>query len=286
MQIISALALAFLLSACSAVKIAYNQSPDIAYWYLDSYVDFTGSQSLQMKEDLQKLQTWHRQTQLPAYVEMLQKIQQQMPADIQESQVCALVADVRSKLLTVADRAEPVLATLMVTLSTEQLAQMKRKFADGNTDYREDYVEATPKAVRNKRYKLAVDRAEKLYGKMSDQQLIFIGQRVDNSPFNAALSYAERLRRQRDALAIFTKAIETQHTPEQNRSVLKALTQRLVNSPDAANRTYMEALKKDGCKNVADLHNRTTAAQRIKAVEALQGYEQDLKTLIAQNSAQ
>ena len=286
MQIISALALAFLLSACSAVKIAYNQSPDIAYWYLDSYVDFTGSQSLQIKEDFQKLQTWHRQTQLPAYVEMLHRLQQQMPADTRESQVCAVVADIRSKLLTAADRAEPVLATLMVTMGTEQLAQMKRKFAAGNADYREDYVEATPKAVRDKRYKLAVDRAEKLYGKMSDQQLGFIGQRVDNSPFNAALSYVERLRRQRDALEIFSKAIETQHTPEQNRLALKALTQRLVNSPDAANHTYMEALKKDGCKNLADLHNRTTAVQRLKAVETLQGYEQDLKTLIAQSSTQ
>ena len=39
-RIISLLAFASALQACSAVKIAYNQAPTLAYLYLDGYMDF------------------------------------------------------------------------------------------------------------------------------------------------------------------------------------------------------------------------------------------------------
>ncbi len=73
---------ACLLQACSTVKITYNQAHELAYWYLDGYVDFNASQSLLLKEELAKLQTWHRQTQLPGYIETLQKLKQKMPGEI------------------------------------------------------------------------------------------------------------------------------------------------------------------------------------------------------------
>lgn len=57
--IISLLLLAGVLGACSAAKMAYDRAPDLAYWYLDDYVDFTGAQSLQVKDDLVKFQSWH-----------------------------------------------------------------------------------------------------------------------------------------------------------------------------------------------------------------------------------
>ncbi len=31
------------LSACSAIKIGYNNLPELSYWWLDGYVDFDGA---------------------------------------------------------------------------------------------------------------------------------------------------------------------------------------------------------------------------------------------------
>ena len=56
------------LSGCSTTRLAYNNAPTLAYWWLDAYFDFDSSQSLRMRNDLQSLQDWHRQEKLPAVV--------------------------------------------------------------------------------------------------------------------------------------------------------------------------------------------------------------------------
>jgi len=278
-RIIGVLALACLLPACSALKIFYNQAPDFAYWYLDGYVDFTGAQSLQVKDDLGKLQAWHRQTQLPAYIDTLRRLRQRMPADMDAGQVCAVFADVRSKLVAVSHRAEPVVAALVGTLQASQLTQLERQLAKGNADYRETFLDGPPRKGRDKRYKQAVSRAEMLYGPLEEKQLTVIGQRMDQSRFDAALFYAEKLRRQQDALQTLRALVAERASAEKTRLALRGLMERWLNSPIAAHRDHLEGLTQEGCQTFAALHNSTTPAQRSKALETLDAYEQDLRAL-------
>ncbi len=286
----TALFAALLLPACSAVKIAYNQGPDLAYWYLDGYVDFSDAQSLQVKAELTKLQAWHRQTQLPGYIDSLQKLQQQMPLDFSAAQACSVYSDVRQKLLAVVTEAEPAMVILAGSMAPQQIALMERKFAKGNAEYREEFVDGTPKARRTKRYKLAVNRAEMLYGPLDDRQLAVIEQTIARSRFDAARAYAERLRRQQDTLQTL-RAVHSSRGPtptafgaEKTRTAMRALLDRSVNSPDETYRDHQEKTTGDTCKAFADLHNSTSALQRKKAVETLNSYEQGLKALVAQGN--
>ncbi len=283
-----ALLTTLLLPACSAVKIAYNQSPDLAYWYFDAYVDFTDAQSLQVKADLNRLQAWHRQTQLPGYIDSLQKLQQQMPLDFSAAQACSVYADVRQKLLAVSIEAEPAAAALAASLGARQIALMERKFAKGNTDYREDFMQGTPKARRDRRYKLAVNRAEMLYGQLDDRQLAVIDQTIAESGFDASRSYTERVRRQQDTLQTLRGFAAHRTTTgagiEKARPSIRALLERSVESPDLSYKTYQERLVQDGCQGFSDLHNSTTVTQRKKAVETLNNYAQDLKALLARGN--
>jgi hypothetical protein len=57
---------------------------------------------------------------------------------------------------------------------------------------------------------------------------------------------------------------------------------RSVNSPNERYRAYNRELWNENCAGFAKLHNSTTPAQRQRMVEALRGYEQDFKTLMAQ----
>ena len=282
-QIIGWLVLASTLQACSAVKIVYDRAADLAYWYFDGYVDFTEAQSLQVKDELAKLQLWHRQTQLPSYIEALQKLQQQMPDALDVGLVCTVFADVRRKVMAVSEQAEPAVAALSRTLGVQQLAQLERKFNQGNADYRGDFLTASPQARHSKRFKQAVSRAEMLYGRLDEKQLELVNQGLRQSSFDAELGYTERLRRQSDALQSFrtlaTSRLTTADTLEKNRAAIHALFERSLNSPQAVYRDYLEKLTQDSCQLFANLHNSTSASQRSKAVETLNRYEQDLKAL-------
>ena len=284
-RIIAVLAVTGVLVACSAVKTLYSQAPDLAYWYLDGYVDFNGAQSLQVKTGLTKVQAWHRQTQLPAYIDILQKLQARMPSNITAIEACDIVTEVRAKLLTVSSQMEPTAVAVVTTISASQLQQMESKFAKNNADYRDDFMEGTAQEKRSKRLKKAVKRAEMLYGDLQDEQLAAIGQSIDRSRFNPVLAFSEWQRRQQDVLRTVRSVSASLPTaanptaPEKIRQAIRGLIDRSAESPDPAYRNYARALTEQSCQSFADFHNKTTPAQRKKAVETLKGYEQDFRTL-------
>ena len=279
------------LGACSAIKLAYNQSPDLAYWYFDGYVDFNEVQSRQIKSDLDALQAWHRQTQLPGYIALLQKTQNQIRGEITAPEACLLYADVRRQAITLYQQAEPSFAALVVTLQKDQLDNMQDKFKKTNADFRDDFMEGSAASLRAFRIKQLTKRFENLYGKLDDKQLALLGQVVDRSSFDAGRSYAERLRRQKDAIQTFAKAsadAETMADPARKalaaRPLLKGLFERSLNSPDASYRSYIDNLTNEGCQIFSEVHRSTSAAQRTEAAKTLAGYEKDLRILAAVNT--
>jgi Family of unknown function (DUF6279) len=284
-RIIAVLALAGALVACSAVKTIYSQAPDLAYWYLDGYVDFNGTQSLQVKAGLNKVQAWHRQTQLPAYIDILQKLQERLPSNITAIEACEVAADVRVKLIAVSSQMEPTAVAVATTISTSQLQQMEKKFAKSNAEYREDFLEGTPQQKRSKRLKKAVKRAEMLYGDLQEDQVAAIAQSIDRSRFNPALAFSEWQRRQQDVLQTVRSVsgslpASPAHTnAEKIRAAIRGLIERSSESPDAGYRNYLKSLTEQSCQSFADFHNKTTPAQRNKAVETLKNYEQDFRSL-------
>ena len=279
------LAVVVMLPACSVIKITYNQAPELLYWYFDAYVDFTGAQSPLVKAELNRLHAWHRQTQLPGYTLLLQDAQRKVRGDLSPSQACVIFADVRGKLLVVYGRAEPSVALLASSLDASQLLHMERRFAKSNAEYRDDFLDPPAEAVRRQRLKKAVSRAEMLYGRLDDRQVEMVGRMIDESGFNAARSYAERLRRQRDLLETFRQLLARPAAEKTDGTVkaVQGLMERSVTSPDASYRDYLEKLTADNCKSFSDLHNATSTAQRNKAAAILNGYEKDLAVLAGQS---
>ncbi|WP_309681216.1 DUF6279 family lipoprotein [Polaromonas sp.] len=278
-RIIGLLAVACLLQACSAVRIVYNQAPELAYLYLDRQLDLSDAQTLQVKDELGKLQAWHRKSQLPVYVEALQKLQQRLPADMAPEQACALWADAKQKLMTVAEQAQPAAAQVVGTLGARQLAHLERRFAKMNAEFRDDYLDGPPQKSRDKRYEQTVNRAEMLYGGLEEKQLAVLGQQADQSRFDAQLSYAEKLRRQQDLLQTLRPLIAGQAAPEKIQLALRGLTERALVSPNPVYRDYMAALTQQGCRSFAELHNSSTPEQRGKAVQKLGSYARHFKAL-------
>ena len=274
------------LAGCSAIKIGYNQAPELGYWYLDDYVDFTGEQSLQIKAELTRLQAWHRQTQLPIYAELLQTLQKQAEGDASPAQACATFAELKRGFMSIAERVEPSAAMLVASLDASQLENIEKELAKGNTEYRKDSLEGSPQDIRSRRLKQAVKRAQNLYGKLDDQQVQALQKLLDRSIFDARRSYAERLRRQQDALQTMRSlaAVSPGKENATARSALRGLLERSITSPDGAYRKYSNQLADERCRMFAEFHNTTSPAQRAKAVETLRAYEADVKQLISQGN--
>ncbi len=281
LQIIGVLLLGGTLLACSAVKLAYNQATELAYWQLHSYFEFDDTQKPLVREQLARIHLWHRQTQLPAYVETLEKWKAWLPAEIDETRACGIFEEVKTRLQAISDRAVPAMGSVVGTLGPEQLDALKRKFSKLNAAYRDDFLAGSPEDLINRRLKKAVSRAEMLYGTLDDRQLAVLRSRITQSVFDARLALAEHQRRQRDALQSLRPLIAGRATAEQASPLMQAYLDRAIHSPDPAYRSYQERLTHDSCQTFTALHNSTTAAQRARAVQTLQGYAQDFGILVA-----
>lgn len=272
-------------STNTAAKVAYNQSPDLAYWWLDDYADFNGVQSLQVKAALARLQDWHRQTQLPLYAQSLQGLQRLVPADISADQACRTAADARAHVATVLAQTEPIAASLAAMLQPAQLDTMARKFAKGNAEWRSDFIEVSAQKLQARRFKQARERAEWLYGSLNEAQSASLKRGVAQSVFDPALAYTERLRRQQDTLqtlrAITAAAAPTADASRGAQASVHALLGRTLSSPDAAYRRYQEALTSEGCALFSGLHQSASTAQRLHAAQTLKRYEDLLLSLAA-----
>ena len=196
-----ALALALGLAGCSTIKLAYNNLPELAYWWLDGYLDFESSQTARVRDELDRLLAWHRRSELPQWIALLQKAQALAPNDTTPAQACELAEAMRVRLLALAEQAEPATAGLALTLTPAQLDHMQQKYAKLNAEYRSDWLDKSREAQQTRRYEQWLDRTEDFYGPLDDTQKKAMRQMMAESVFSAPLFDAERKRRQGVLLA-------------------------------------------------------------------------------------
>jgi hypothetical protein len=68
------LILAGLLTSCSALSLTYHYADWLAYWKVDHYFDVSPYQKTVLRTHLTQLHSWHREQEIPRYVEFLQTI--------------------------------------------------------------------------------------------------------------------------------------------------------------------------------------------------------------------
>ena len=280
-RIIGLLTLAIALAACSTIKLGYSNVDDIAYWWMDSYLDFTDAQTTRVREDLARLHHWHRTQELPRIAATLHRMELLAPREVSPAQACTFVAPLRERLYALADRAEPAAVTLAMDLTAEQLAHLKRQYEKKNADYRKEWVQLTALQLREKRMKQFVQRSEIIYGELGESQRAVMRRLVETSIFDPARWLAERQRRQQDALQTLRKMAGQPLPMARARALMHDLIQRVQESPDPAYRAYQQALIDEACRNLSVLHNSTSPAQRETAVQRLRSYQRDLRELAA-----
>jgi len=275
-----------MLGACSTVRLAYSNLPELSYWWIDGYADLGEVQSLQLRNDLGRLHDWHRANELPRIADLLQQIQRDAPADTNAQALCRFFDQVRERIDATSGQAELAAATLAMTLTPAQIQHIEAKFTKGNTEWRRGWGSDDRAKRLKKRLDSAIARAEQFYGTLDNNQRAVLQAGLARSSWDAQRSLPERLRRQQDLLQTLRTVSggegTARPTPQQSINLLRAYWSRTAQSPDPAYRAYARTTIQESCSTYALLHNSTSPAQRARAVARLAAYERDARELASQ----
>jgi hypothetical protein len=278
-RIIGVLLIAAALGACSTLRLAYNNLPELAYWWLDGYVDFDEAQSPRVREQLARLQAWHRREELPKLVTLLQQAERMVPGEVTSEQACALADSIRTRLLAVADHAEAPGAELAASLSPAQLDHLARKYEKINAEYAQQWLAPGPAEQQDKRARQIRERYEDFYGTLDADQRELLRRQVAESSFDPAVQDAARRERQQQTLALLGRIAGGDMPPVEARAALHAYARQIADAGPGPEHERQQRVRQETCRDFAQLHNQTTPTQREQARKRLQGYESDLDRL-------
>lgn len=278
----AAAALAVLLSGCSAIKLGYAALPELLYWRVDAHLDLDDDQAPRVRDALARLQRWHRSDELPRYAALLDDAARLAEGGFTPAQACALVPRGRAFLSELATQAEPAIAALALSLSPAQITHLQKHFARRDAEWRKEWLDAPPAELAQRRAKLITDRAETFYGPLDEAQRARVLQAVQQSTWDGVAFFAERQRRQNDAVQTLRAVSSTPGmTHAQAREVVRGWLQRSIETPDGAWRARRDAWADESCRGAAALHASATPAQRDAAVKRLRAYQRDLLDVAA-----
>ena len=273
-----------ILTGCSAVRLGYNNLPDIASWWLDSYIDFSDTQGPQAKAALQKLQTWHRKEELPAIAELLVQAQTLAPQNITPEQACKIWEGAQVRIESLIQESSRLAAPVVSQLSAKQLKHLEKEWATRNEDWKKQWVQGTPDSRIKKRVDLAAERFNSFYGDLNLEQRQVLKQQFLQSTWSPEASYQRRLKRQQEQL-IALQAMSSEITKPamplpQVEKALQSLILQSVRPKDTGDLSKQLQLEQQACQNLAQLHNTMSPAQRLKAQRKLKDYETDVRELM------
>jgi hypothetical protein len=265
-QLIVIFLLAITIVSCSLVKTAYNNAPEAMHWWLDDYFDFTATQNKKLKPALHALHDWHRQTQLPLYVELLQNIQSDLSKEtIEASAVCENMQTMQDMMQNIQLETTATVVEIAPLLSNQQLSYFQKKLEKRTLKWKSEWLQETREEQIEVRLEKTIDFAEKVYGNLNKSQKNMLKEKLLASNFKAETSYTEILRRNEDALQIVTLLKQENLGHEQKKTLVRQGFERLRNSPDPAYQSHANQVKQGSCEMIADLHATTDIKQKQHA---------------------
>jgi hypothetical protein len=246
-----------LLSACSAVRLGYDNGPSLALWWLDGYLDLNRQQEARVKPLLEEWFAWHRTTQLPDYAQLLAGWKQRAAGPVTGEEVCRIGDQVRERMVAAVERAAAPAADLLPAMEPAQWRALEKKYAERNAELRKDYAQADPAARREASLDRAVTRAEEFYGTLNAAQKKLLAEGIAEQPLQAEDWIAAREQRQRDQVQALRRA-QQEADPARRAAALREVLLRGLQPADERQARWQA----QGCELSAKLHNSTTPRQR------------------------
>lgn len=272
----------FILLACGAVRIGFNNGETVSYWWLNSYVDFEDEQKPWVKSHLDQLFAWHHKTQLREYVELVSRIQQRDLATVTKAELLLDYQSGKKEVMDIANKAAPDLADLALSLKSEQIVNIEEKFAKNTAKFRKEYLSGDRASQQEFRFKKMMKQAEYWFGSFSRAQERQLRQLSDARPLNNELVLDNRMRRQTELLVLLKKV----HSEKPSKEITIAMIKKYVAAAEdhygnKEQQAFFNALTDANAGLVAEMMHMATPEQRTHFVKALQDWISDFNRLSA-----
>lgn len=279
-QMILLFAAGLLLQACSGLRLGYGNADSLSRWWIDYYLAMSPEQDALARERLARFHAWHRKTQLPDYISFLRQGQQFVGGQPTAADALALGDGIIRRSRAMAEQATPDIADILLAVSAEQIERMAARMADKNADYaKEARLAEGESGQRKARYKRLLERAEYWFDNFSGEQKAALQKLVDGQSAGSQFWYEERLRRQRDWLALVRQVQRERPPRERVIQWLRDYAARFDMPAESARRAQAVALRRASAEIAVAIHAMTTAAQRAHAEHKLDELIRDFTEL-------
>lgn len=191
------------LGGCSLLRLGYGQLDHIAAWKADDYFDLDHPQKEEFHKRFARLHEWHRYEQLPDYAAFLLDIKTRVDKGIGREDVNWVAVGMRARYAAIARRGADDAAALLLTITPQQIEALKRQWDKDNRKFvRDNKLDGTPQERERARVKRALTRVEDWVGNLTPEQEERVAALVTAGPSLQPLRHEDRLRRQREFLAL------------------------------------------------------------------------------------
>ena len=198
------------LTACSAVKVAYNNVDLYVRWKAERYFALDSGQQARLRAELDSTSVWHRSEELVRYTAAIEAVRERVGSRIGESDIEWLITSARLRYEALARHAAPGAAAVLSSLTSAQIARFEAQLRRENDEFAAEFVDPSPDALRRERFKRTLDLMEEWVGPLSKVQQTRMESLSFDLPLTGALRHADRQRRQQALIAL----LEQHRTPE------------------------------------------------------------------------
>jgi hypothetical protein len=129
------------LGACSRMGLAYRNLDVIIPWTLSDYLDMNGEQKDWLNERLKEHLSWHCTTQMPGYLDWLDRLQNMIASNqVTDAALQARATEAKQAIADTAREITPSAVHLLQGLDDKQVAEMNEAFAKDQRKREEKYL--------------------------------------------------------------------------------------------------------------------------------------------------
>jgi hypothetical protein len=268
-----AILLAAALCGCSTVRFAYENADAYMRWRVGMFLDLEGDEADEMHDRIDQFHAWHRRNALPKYAALAHEASQRVGRGLSRADLVWGYDSVRTQARESLSKAAELLAPLLDRLTPEQVAQIERRIAEENRQFRRDYLQGTESERRARRARSAVNRLEDWVGKLTPAQRQRVRDYAARAPLVDEMRERDRLRLQHDVMAIVRA-----------RQAKAKLAQRVAHwelGREAAFAAALEQSREQYFAMLLDVERTLEPEQRRRLLGQLRRYAEDFEALAA-----
>lgn len=269
------LTLSLVLAGCNRVGLAYRNLDVIIPWTLNDYLDMNAGQKSWFNDTLKEHLAWHCTTQLPGYLDWLDRLQQMVDNNqVTDAALQARTVEAKQAIAEIAREITPSAIQLLQGLDDQQVKEMSDALAKDLRKRQDEYLKPPLAQQIKERAQRMSKRLDAWIGPLSDSQQnrvtawsIALGEQNQEWIGNRARWQAQ-----------FIAAVQQRHSADFPQKMQQLLVDReSLRTPEykaayARTETAARSL-------IVDLMAESTPQQRMKLTQKIDGVRSDFKAL-------